>query len=292
MMKTLVSIALLLQFSMGSFSQYTEKKMDSAKIPDNFKKENLVAWCIVPFDAMDRSPAERADMLVDLKLQRVAYDWREKHVAEFEDEILQYKKHGLEYFAFWDYHEKAFELFKKYDLNPQIWKTNPSPGSGSQSEKVLQAAEILLPLADKAAGIGSKFGLYNHGGWGGEPENLVAVCKFLRRNGFEHTGIVYNFHHAHENIETFEEDLEKMKPFLLCINLNGMLSSELVNEETHENKILPVGSGKKEAEMIRIIIESGYEGPIGILGHIKTQDVAVSLQNNIEGLENVIENLK
>ena len=291
-MKTLVSIALLLQFSMGSFSQYTEKKMDSAKIPDNFKKENLVAWCIVPFDAMDRSPAERADMLVDLKLQRVAYDWREKHVAEFEDEILQYKKHGLEYFAFWDYHEKAFELFKKYDLNPQIWKTNPSPGSGSQSEKVLQAAEILLPLADKAAGIGSKFGLYNHGGWGGEPENLVAVCKFLRRNGFEHTGIVYNFHHAHENIETFEEDLEKMKPFLLCINLNGMLSSELVNEETHENKILPVGSGKKEAEMIRIIIESGYEGPIGILGHIKTQDVAVSLQNNIEGLENVIENLK
>ena len=28
-----------------------------------------------------------------------------------------------------------------------------------------------------AAKFGSKLGLYNHGGWGGEPKNLVSVCK-------------------------------------------------------------------------------------------------------------------
>lgn len=62
-------------------------KLDSA--PDNFKKEKLVAWCIVPFHALNRTPRERAEMLVDLGLTRVAYDWREKHVTEFEEEILQ-----------------------------------------------------------------------------------------------------------------------------------------------------------------------------------------------------------
>ena len=30
----------------------------------------------------------------------MAYDWRTQHVKEFEEEILQYKKHGLEFFAF------------------------------------------------------------------------------------------------------------------------------------------------------------------------------------------------
>ena len=51
---------------------------------DNFAKDKLVAWCIVPFDAKQRGPAERAAMLKRLGLKRVAYDWRAKHVAECE----------------------------------------------------------------------------------------------------------------------------------------------------------------------------------------------------------------
>jgi hypothetical protein len=56
----------------------------------------LVAWCIVPFDAKKRTPTERAKMLKELGIGRCAYDWRSEHVAEFEEEILQYKKHGIE----------------------------------------------------------------------------------------------------------------------------------------------------------------------------------------------------
>ena len=63
-------------------------------------KDQLLAWCIVPFDAKQRGLAERAKMLKRLGLKRVAYDWSERHVKEFEEEILQYKKHGLEFFAF------------------------------------------------------------------------------------------------------------------------------------------------------------------------------------------------
>ena len=88
---------------------------------DVLRRENLVAWCIVPFDAAKRGPAERATMLKELGIMRCAYDWREEHVPTFEQEILEYKKHGIEYFAFWSAHEEAFKLFEKHDLHPQIW---------------------------------------------------------------------------------------------------------------------------------------------------------------------------
>src|SRR5688572_17532915 len=44
-----------------------------------FAKENLVAWCIVPFDSQKRSPEERAAMLEKLGIKRLAYDWRVEH---------------------------------------------------------------------------------------------------------------------------------------------------------------------------------------------------------------------
>ena len=51
-----------------------------------------------------------------------------------------------------------------------------------------------------------KLGLYNHGGWGGEPENLVAVCKVLReQHKADHVGIVYNLHHGHGHIDDFAD---------------------------------------------------------------------------------------
>ena len=102
------------------------KEDKSQEIPENLKRENLVPWCIVPFDLKKRTPEERAKMLVRLGFKRSAYDWRAQHVPEFEEEILQYKKHGIEFFAFWNVHEKAFELFQKHKIRPQIWKTPPS----------------------------------------------------------------------------------------------------------------------------------------------------------------------
>ena len=36
-----------------------------------------------------------------LGIHRVAYDWREEHVATFEQEILAYRESGLTFFAFW-----------------------------------------------------------------------------------------------------------------------------------------------------------------------------------------------
>src|SRR6516225_4074608 len=77
-----------------------------AQKPKVFARTNLVAWCIVPFDGKNRSPAERAAMLKRLGFTKVAYDWRDNHVPTFEKEILQYRKNGIEYFAFWSTHDK------------------------------------------------------------------------------------------------------------------------------------------------------------------------------------------
>ena len=118
-----------------------------------------------------------------------------------EEEILQYKKHGLEFFAFWSWHDAIEPLIKKHGIRPQVWRTLPSPKKDTQPERVAAAAKAMLPLAKKTKALGLKLGLYNHGGWGGEPSNMVAVCQALRKQGHEQVGIVYNFHHGHGHVE-------------------------------------------------------------------------------------------
>ncbi|MGW8317462.1 MAG: hypothetical protein ACWGNV_17830, partial [Bacteroidales bacterium] len=48
---------------------------------DIFDRSNLIAWCIVPFDAAERSPEQRAEMLDDLGFRHFAYDYRDQHIG-------------------------------------------------------------------------------------------------------------------------------------------------------------------------------------------------------------------
>ncbi|MFO0903977.1 MAG: c-type cytochrome [Pirellulales bacterium] len=245
-----------------------------------FADDNLVAWCIVPFDAKRRGPAERARMVRELGFSKVAYDWRDEHVATFEEEILQYRERKIEYFAFWGLHEKAFELFSKYDLHPQIWLMPPNPTEATQEARVAAAVKGLLPAVERTRRAGCKLGLYNHGGWGGEPENLVAVCRALReQHDAAHVGIVYNLHHGHDHLDRFPAALAAMKPYLWCLNLNGMDPQG----DRVGRKILPLGAGSLDAKLLKIIRDSGYTGPIGIIGHTQ-DDVEQRLRDNLDGL--------
>jgi azurin len=248
--------------------------------PELFDPANLAAWCIVPFDAKKRSPEERAEMVAKLKIPHVAYDWRQEHVAEFEREILAYQKHGIEFFAFWGSHDEAFRLFEKYDLHPQLWMMMHAKGD-TQEEKVKTAAESLLPILGKAKKLGSQVGIYNHGGWGGEPENMVAVCAYLKQHhGTDNVGIVYNLHHGHGHLDRLPQALEAMKPWLLCLNLNGMD----LGGDAKGRKILPLGVGTEDVKVLRQIRASGYRGRIGILNHTN-EDAEGRLLDNLDGLK-------
>ena len=253
---------------------------------DLFDKQNLAAWCIVPFDAAKRGPEARAEMVAKMGIKKIAYDWRQEHVAEFEREILAYQKHGIEMFAFWGAHDEAFRLFEKYKLHPQLWIMMKGTGD-TQEAQIKSAAEGLLPILAKAKAIGSQVGIYNHGGWGGEPENMVAVCDYLKKNhATDNIGIIYNLHHGHSHLDRLPKAIEAMKPHLLCLNLNGMD----IAGDTKGRKILPLGVGTQDVKVLRQIRASGYSGPIGILNHTN-EDAEGRLLDNLDGLKWILPQL-
>ncbi|MFN9916481.1 MAG: hypothetical protein ACK53L_28080, partial [Pirellulaceae bacterium] len=49
------------------------------------------------------------------------------------------------------------------------------------------------------------------------------------------------------------------------------------------HKILPIGEGDRDLELIAAITSSGYQGPIGILNHT-SEDASLRLQDNLDGL--------
>ena len=261
--------------------------------PSPFRKENLVAWCIVPFDARKRGPDERAQMLQRLGLKRLAYDFRAEHIPTFDREIDALERYGIELTAFWlptDLEPERntlvhiiFDLIERRGVRPQLWVTL----SGTETREFLalpewerldRAARAIFYLAQRARRLGCKVGLYNHGGWFGEPENQIAIVRRLR---LDNIGIVYNFHHGHEHLDRFGELYPRMLPYLIAINLNGM--------RKQGPQILPLGSGDHELEMLRLILQSGYQGPVGILGHRPELDAEESLRQNLEGLRRLLE---
>jgi hypothetical protein len=261
---------------------------DLAKPGELFARKNLVAWCIVPFDARQRNAKERAEMLRRLGLSKLAYDWRANHVPFFEDEILETRKHGIEMVAFWEMHPDFTKLVRKYQMHPEFWVIMSSPNAGSNQEKVVQAARNLLPAVRQTRELGCKLALYNHGGWSGEPENMVAAVRWLREHEkADHVGIVYNLHHGHGHLADFPAVLAEMKPYLFCLNLNGMV----VDGDKRGLMILPLGQGDLDLQLLKTIVASGYRGPIGILNHTDA-DAEGRLQDNLDGLDWLVRQLE
>lgn len=258
-----------------------------AENADLFRRDNLVAWCIVPFDARRRGPEERAEMLRRLGFTHFAYDWREEHIASFDEEMETLQHFGIELDAFWfpgALNREAriiLDALRRQKVTTQLWVTmdfgGPAGNAEEQAKKLQQAVDAVRPIAEEAAKIGCSVGLYNHGGWFGEPENQIAILERLK---MPNIGIVYNLHHGHAHLDRFAEMLPKMLPHLYALNLNGMTRGG----EAKGEQILPLGQGELDLQLLRTIVESGYRGRIGILGH--TQDDAEErLRDNLDGLD-------
>lgn len=247
------------------------------------QRENLAAWCIVPFDSKKRGPVERAEMLNRLGVTKLAYDWRAEHVPTFNAEVEAMKSHGIEISAWWmsrgmdESNRKIFEVIERQKIHPQLWLLVDEPKLPDQAAKIKAAADQIRPIAEEGKRLGCKVALYNHGGWFGEPENQLAIIDELK---MDNVGIVYNFHHAHAHIDRFPALFEKMKPHLLALNLNGMIK----DGDKQGKKIIPINSGDQERKMIETVIDSGWKGTIGILCHLD-KDAELILNGNLHGLE-------
>jgi len=255
---------------------------------DMFRDENLVAWCIVPFDSQKRTPEQRAQMLDELGIRKLAYDYRAEHVPSFDEEISTMKKHGIEFTAWWfptvlnDEAKHILSLIKKHQIHPQLWVMGGGdPAMNEEQTKAFVESEVkrIREIAMAAQDAGCKVALYNHGAWFGTPENQVRLIKAI---DMPNVGIVYNLHHAHDQLDRLPSILKTIQPYLIAINLNGMQT----DGERLGKKILPIGQGDRDQEVIRLIGKTGFQGPVGILNHTDL-DAKVRLKENLEGLRMV-----
>ena len=126
----------------------------------------------------------------------------------------------------------------------------------------------------KADELDCELALYNHHGWFGNPHHQVEILEQLDDASIS---LVYNFHHAQDYVDEFPDIAKKIAPHLSYVNLNGV--------KKHGPQILDIGEGDHEYEMILKLKEEGFDGPWGILGHIKDEDVKQVLDRNIKGIE-------
>jgi glucose dehydrogenase/sugar phosphate isomerase/epimerase len=261
----------------------------SARAESLFDRTNLVAWCIVPFDSKKRGPEERAAMMEKLGFKLYAYDYRAEHVPTFDAEMEAIQRHGIKLLAWWfpgalDAEAKLIlEVLKRHDIKAQLWIMgggDPAKTPEEQRARVENEAKRLRPIAEAAAKIGCTVALYNHGNWFGEPENQIQIINRLKQDGVTNVGIVYNLHHGHDHLDRFPTLLQQMKPYLVALNLNGMTK----NGDALGKKIMPLGQGDLDLKLLKIIRDSGWNGPIGILNHTD-EDAEARLHDNLDGLD-------
>jgi sugar phosphate isomerase/epimerase len=251
---------------------------------DLFRSRNLVAWCIVPFDAKQRGPAERIALLKKLGITRYAYDWRDKHLPTFDDEVKLCIQHGIQLHAVWfpavmnKDAETILDVLKRNKVVTELWVMPLEPKGTSDEEKLEQVARVLRPVVKAANEAGQKIALYNHGGWIGEPENVLKLLALLED---KNVGVVYNLHHGHHHLYRLPEVFQLLKNHLRCVTINGMEP----NGDKIGKKILPLGAGSQDVTVLRQLLASKYTGPIAILGHMHEYDVEDRLRDNLDGLE-------
>lgn len=289
LLRTFIIVFLLFSVKDQAMAQAKSKNKTSV-----YAKQNLIAWCIVPFDNKKRGPEERAEMLNKLGITKLAYDWREEHISTFDQELSALKQHHIKLQGFWfssgpdPANDKnlatVLDLFKRNKVKTQLWCMFggwPDFDQQSQSEKVKTAAITVAYVAKKLADVGCSLGLYNHGGWFGEPENQLAIIEYLK---MQNIGIVYNFSHAETQIHRFPEYFPEMLPYLYAINLTGLKGG-------NPAEVVPVGQGNIEEKMMRIIMDSNYKGPIGIINENFAPDAADGLEMNMIGIKKILKSL-
>ena len=254
-----------------------------------FARTNLVAWCIVPFDAKKRGPEERAAMLERLGFTQFAYDYRAEHIPTFDAELEALRRHHVELLAWWfpttlnDEARKILAVLERHHLRAQLWVMGggaPTKSAAEQTARVAAEAKRIREIADVAAKIHCTVALYNHGAWFGEPENQLAIIELLRGAGVTNVGLVYNLHHGHEHLDRFPALLQKMKPRLFALNINGTVR----DGEASGRKILPLAQGDLDLSLLKTIRDSGWRGPVGILNHTD-EDAEARLRDNLDGLD-------
>lgn len=247
-------------------------------------------WCILEFDSLDRTPTQRITMLKELGIKKYGYNWRERHLPEMQEEFRLAKINNIEITSTLIYLNPSrdslgklsprvqylLKNLKAVDYKPTIWVTfsNNFFKKLSQKESIEFATEMIKFVKTQTDEVGCPLALYNHKGWFGNPHHQVEILEKINDPSIK---MVFNFHHGHDYIDEFPKIVKMIKPYLHQVNLNGMKKGE-------DTLIKTIGKGDHELAMIQTLVDEGFNGPWGILGHIKEDDVQKVLERNISGL--------
>ena len=177
------------------------------------------------------------------------------------------------------------DVLKRHGVKAQLWVLLDLGGdrvAGAEQERRVAAAAAQPPPA----------------GRGGRQDRLLAgpvqprrLVRRAREPARDHRAAAEAGHHQRRHrlqpaprprppATDLAEILAKLKPYLVAINLNGMDPGG----DRVGRKILPLGQGSRDLELLRTIRDSGYRGPIGILGHTM-DDAEERLRDNLDGLD-------
>ena len=253
------------------------------------KVDEVSPWCIIDFDSLDRTPSQRISMLQEMGFTSYGYNRGKGELDQMVEEFNLAKEHNIEIVSIFLWlnakrdsigklspsNQELLRNLEELEQKPTIWLSfsNNFFENLNQEESVELSIEMIEFIKLKADELDCKLALYNHHGWFGNPLNQVRIIEELNDDSIT---MVYNFHHAHEYVDEFSEIVKKIKPYLSYVNLNGV--------KKQGPQILAIGEGDHEFEMIKCLIDEGFNGPWGILGHIKTEDVQIVLERNIVGL--------
>jgi hypothetical protein len=266
---------------------------------DVFDRSNLMAWNIIPYDSMHRTPIERAEMLRRLGISRMGIDWRPKDIPNFDKEISTLRKNHIAIEGFWVrgdmYPERdkptsadgslavVFSTLKRNGLRTQIWDPFDADQkfmSLSEPERLTRAVEAVRYVATQAQQIHCTVAIYAHGGWMGKPDNEL---KVLQKLPMPNVSIVYDFEHGQPQLDRFPEFFPRLVPHVSAVILYGMRSDG--------PPLTTVGDGDRDLEMLKVIRESSYRGPIGIINHDENRDAEIGLRLNMDGLKKMLREL-
>ena len=282
-------IQLISLFSILAFL-YSCTDTNTNRVEQPFKVAEVSPWCIIGFDSLDRTPQQRIDMLKEMGFTKYGFNKGKGDLTTMKDEFQLAKENNIEITSIFLWlnakrdsigklspaNQELLGNLKDIGYKPTIWVSFSDNffKKLNQEESIELSIKMIEFVKTKADELGCKLAIYNHHGWFGNPHNQVEILKKINRDDIT---MVYNFHHAQEHVDEFPAIVKKIKPYLSYVNLNGV--------KKEGPQILPIGKGDHEIEMIKQLMDEGYHGPWGILGHIKTDDVEKVLERNIDGLD-------
>ncbi len=224
-------------------------------------------------------------MLQRLGFVNFAYDWRDENIPTFDAEVDAMKGHDVTIRAWWfptdanaPVAKTILEVCKRHGIHPQLWVMGGGPETKTpeeQAQRVEKESDRIERLVRLATPYGCKLELYSHNGWFGHTDNEIAVIERLRQKGIDGVGMVYNFSHGHWDIDDFPAKWIRMQPYVVAVNVSGMVKSQ---------KLIPPSQGDFELGMLRVIQQSGWVGPIGLIAE-QGGNAEVTLGNDLRGLE-------